>query len=361
MNIPQRIRLLFQKCLSLQYRFTLDGKAFSPAIQSKIKKIIESRDIYLYDEKIAMDLSNNWQGVMSAPTYLRFIENAIPVVLAANEDFAPYTAVMLQSLLDNSNTQRKYHFIIFERKFSVRTKNHLINQVKNFSHCEIDFINVENAFSEIPIVPAVDSYISLDTFLRLFIPYWLDKYPKVIYCDSDMIAKADIAELYDLNIFDHYIGVAVNTEISEKIENRKYSSLLNNTVFLYLDNWLKYINAGVLIFNTKIFNSKFSYNETFKLAIWYTNRYKKRLDDQDILAILVKDNYFILPTEWNHFCRLTKNKYNYLPIESGPKLLHFYSYVKPWKDIIDANDPIVLEYRNYAESVPLFREMGIKY
>jgi len=121
---------------------------------------------------------------------------------------------------------------------------------------------------------------------------------------------------------------------------------------LLLDNWLCYLNAGILVFDTKRFKDKISFQDCFKLAIYYTNRYKKRYDDQDILSMLVKDDCFPLSQDWNYPWHKEGAE--------NCKILHFISSLKPWKNIPEIkNNPIVLEYRKYANTIPLFKEIGI--
>ena len=354
-NLYKKIKAKRLKWLYIKCRIEFDGKPFTPILQNKIKEMLRrSQSIYLYDDSQAKYLADSWKGMLCKPSKLRFIENAVPVVLSANEAYAPYMAVMLQSLIDNSSQLRKYHFMIFERNFTDKIKSYLINQVSKFPHCEIDFINVEMAFDGIPIIPPASSaYVSIDTFSRFFIPYWLDNYSKVIYCDCDMFAKADIADLFDLNIQDYSMAACISPFANQNLKNMRYSNLLATSIFLLLDNWSRYLNAGVLVFDTKKFKEKYSYQDCFKLAIYYTNRYRIRYDDQDVLALLVKDDYFPLPPEWN---------YSWLmPGTDKCKILHYISSLKPWKNIPEiANNLDVLTYRNYASNIPLFNEIGVK-
>jgi len=331
-----------------------NGKTFTPDIQHEIQNIIrKDRMIYLCNEKTATDLANNWQGTMILPQNLRFIENAIPVVMTANEKFAPYTSVMLQSLLKYSNPQRKYHFIFFEYDFSNITKRYLQDQVSDFKHCSIEFINTKNILNNIPFSLS-NAHFSIDIFSRLFIPYWLDKYPKVIYCDSDMIAKADISELYDLDIQNYCMGAVIDQGVNSALCNKNYSGAIyfsSPAAFMLLENWFRYINSGLLVFNTNKFKENIPYDNLFKFAIYYTNRYKNIFGDQDILSLLVKDNYFVLPSEWNYCWASFSFK------DAGPntKIVHFTSKIKPWKDYPEISNNIdALAYRDFAKTIPLY-------
>ena len=354
----KQAKISYQRFQEQRWRFKkFDGKPLTSAMQKEIQSIMKnSKVLYNLDEKKARKLADDWHGQMQRPDNIRFIDDAVPVVLSANDSYAPYVAVMLQSLLDVSNPQRKYHFIIFENDFSDTTKQYLLNQMHNFSYCTIDFINTKHAFKKIP-VSFHRAHFSNDIFSRFFIPYWLSEYPKVIYCDSDMLAKADIANLYDFDIQNFCMGATINQWISTNIKKQNFSSFSNFAAFSILDNWSSYINSGLLLFNTKVFREKFSYNELFKFAIYYTNRYKNIFPDQDVLSLLVKDDYFIIPPEWN-YCweKSIKLDANSLQTkETNHKIIHFTSNIKPWKDIPEINNhPDAIAYRNYAKEIPLY-------
>jgi lipopolysaccharide biosynthesis glycosyltransferase len=317
----------------------------------------ERKDIYFHEEETAKNLADAWNGVIDKPKKLRFIENAIPIVLCANEKFAPYLAVMLQSLLDNSNYQRNYHFIILERGFSKKSKDYLVAQISKFPHCYIDFINTASAFDKIPI--ASSKKLSIDTFSRLFIPYWLDEYRKVIYLDSDMLAKADIAKLYDIDISGFCMGAAQCQVADWSMKHRDYNFVGTSAAFMFIENWRSYINAGVLVFDTQKFKEKISYKDLFKFAIYFSNRYRVMYDDQDVLALLVKEDYFVLPPEWNYFWTFPwiASKLGYRIAEPNTKIIHFLTNIKPWRNESEIEEhPAALDYRNYAMKVPLYRD-----
>ena len=356
-RILGRVEYLLEEWQSRRYERKFNGKPFTPSLQREIQSAIKKlRNIYFRTEKTARNIADSWNGKIDKPQNLRFIENAIPVVMSANESFASYMAVMLQSMMDNSNPQRKYHFIIFERDFSDTTKSLLADQVSGFPHCAIDFVNMENVFREIPIVEAGEFHFSIDTFSRLFIPYWLDMYPKVIYCDADMLVKADIGELYDVDIQDNCMAATALLSLCDGIKKQYYNQCLFLTpVYLLLENWFNYISAGLLVFDTEKIIKKLSYQNMFKFAIYYTNRYKKHMNDQDVLSVLFKEDCFVLPPEWNCLWHYTPENGQKWQVAPNAKIIHFSGSVKPWKVSAEIeNNHLVVTYRDYAKKIPLY-------
>ena len=339
--------------ICLIYWITIFNGKDLDVVQGKIQQAIKKRrDAYFLDEVDARTLADNWNGVISKPQDLRFIDGAIPVVLSAGEKLAPVMAVALQSLLNNSNSERKYHFIILNEDFSEKTKALLRDQVSHFSHCVIDFVNVAHVFDEIPISPPPNSPYNIYTWLKLFIPYWFDTYEKVIFLDTDIMAKGDIAELYDFDISDFGLGAAVNQYPEWMLQQKNYSYFLNvgDQVFTLFDNWSRYICTGVLVFDTHKFKMKFAQQDFFKLAIYYSNRYLLYLSELDLLAILLKDDYYLLPPEWNHQMGSFAYHGYYMPSPPNTKIVHY----KPWENNPLMNeDPDVLEWRELVATVPL--------
>jgi len=131
--------------------------------ESFLEVMKHRNDIYLRDEASARKIADDFGGEIKTPDNLRFIENAVAVVLCSNEEFAPYLSVTLQSLLDFSNPQRKYHFIILARGFCAETKRHLSEQAANFKHCRIDIVDAASALDGIALV----STVCTDMFSRL--------------------------------------------------------------------------------------------------------------------------------------------------------------------------------------------------
>ena len=320
-----------------------------------IKEMNNNPKVFNKDERTARYIADSWSGKCPPSPNLKYIENAVPVVLSANEKFSPYLAVMLQSLLDHTNPKRLYHFIIFETDFSSNTINSLIKQVNKHDNCVIDFVNTRNVLSDIPIAPT-KNYLSMDAYSRLLIPYLLNKYPKVIYLDVDMRSLIDIAELLDVNIGDYCFGAVPGRKIQIDLKNNDYGSFLKRSaVIMLLDDWSLYFNSGVLLYDTRKFIKEVSFIDLFRCAIYLSHRYSHRCHDQDVLNLLFKGNYYVLPEAWN-FTWIEADGKDYTPVDKNAKIIHYTSIIKPWGDHDFSHNPDAIRYRRYAEKVELYMD-----
>jgi lipopolysaccharide biosynthesis glycosyltransferase len=331
--------------------------------------------MYYAPEWRAREIADNWDGKIELPIIKK--DNYLPpqttilIVLATNDDFAPFCAVTVQSILEHSNPQREYRIYIFQRELSQETKAKISAQVALYPHCRIIFLDVAALFDKIPIRIRISvNALSLDAYCRLLIPYIFAEYEKVIYCDSDMLVMTDIAELYDVNLQDKPLGACVD-EHPRNIE--KYApenieiftqnlSCAKLGLFEYNQNYL-YFNSGLLLFNTTKFSKTVSMDKLLRLAIYYTHRLESRLNDQDILNIKFNKNYVSLSSLWNFFWYIgDKSKYfnvtdYYEYVEKNwkeAKILHLANSRKPWNYLFFS--PISEYYREYASKVPLYVE-----
>lgn len=113
----------------------------------------------------------------------------IPIVLAANDDYAPMVGVTIQSVLTNAKVDDRYHFYILHTNISKMHQLKLLHM--ETSSAQIVFINLTEEMKGIP--QENSNHLSIETTYRLFIPELLGQYEKIIYLDCDLIVNADIA------------------------------------------------------------------------------------------------------------------------------------------------------------------------
>jgi lipopolysaccharide biosynthesis glycosyltransferase len=327
------------------------------AIRNEINQKMLYNKMFHTDDATAHKIANDWNGVVKLPEYyLRAVQGAIPVVMSTDDNYAPFCAVMLQSLLDNTNQYNTYHFYILYRSLSDKSITMMKSQINAFPHCKIEFIDVSETFKNVPI-RAIKGFWTSDIYSRFIIPYLFTEYSKVIYLDVDMLAQADIAELYNIDLQGKPLGAVYDMFVKYKFENKEDYNYLyeNSAVFLLgLQDW-KIFNSGLLLIDTAKFREITSFENLLRFTIWFTHRAEWFWADQCVLNLLLQTNWYKLPIEWN------ANNWN-LIINVGVndtyflqnKILHFCSAVKPWNSNIIPE--VCNHYRRYASKVPLYIE-----
>ncbi|MDR0868438.1 MAG: glycosyltransferase family 8 protein [Planctomycetota bacterium] len=267
---------------------------------------------------------------------LAAITEEIPVCLAADEYYAPYMAVCIQSIMENAGKNRRYHFYILHRELSAATIAALQQQVAPFPQFAITFIDV---------TAHIDGYnffcsrhISVEAYFRLLIPYLLHAAEKALYLDSDTICRCDVAELFDLDLRDNYLAAVRDHAVSDYYRHyhgRDFKKL--HAVLLSLKNPGDYFNSGMLILNARLVRETVSLPEMLALA---TSR-QWQVHDQDVLNVFAAGKALLLPYRRNFmgYLRLLsdaqrrhlpeKLREEYAQAERDPQIVHY----KFWADI----------------------------
>lgn len=263
---------------------------------------------------------------------------SIPIVLAANNKFAPYMSIFIKSLALN-NINNKIDIFVLHQDITADTKNRIIKD-NPYSNIKIKFIDVKTYFANFKLY--IDQHLSLETYFRLVIQNIFKDYSKVLYLDSDMIVLQDIRELYEMDMQDMAIAGVKDIEYAgackTRIEPVKYAKDV-----LKLDNEYDYIQAGVLIFNLDKMRKLYSVEELLKIA----SSYKWKHHDQDVLNFAYRGNIKHIPQEWNVMMNWEKKNISrmdilkkaplslyeeYTKARQNPKIVHFAGYQKPWNE-----------------------------
>lgn len=155
-------------------------------------------------------------------------------------------------------------------------------------------------------------HINHMTFARYFIPDFVTE-DKVLYLDSDLIVTGDLTDLFELDLGENYLAAA--------------RSCFGAGVGF---------NAGVLLINNKKWGSETIRQKLIDL----TEKEHENVEegDQSILNMLFKDQYSLLEDKYNFqigFDAGAAEKNHAfifeIPLTPLPKILHYISPDKPWK------------------------------
>ena len=256
------------------------------------------------------------------------IHLTIPIVLCADNNYAPFMYTTMISILENGYKNTYYiFFLLVSSGFSKKIQK-LIIELNNKYNYYIYFIFIENQFENIIMkIP----HTTLTTYYRLLIGDLLPKeIEKCIYLDVDICALKDLSELFNIDMKDNYIAGVVAA--GYYFEEKKNCKRLN------LPSMKQYINAGMLVMNLKQIRKD---NMTEKFIELSKRNYNSQ--DQDVLNVACYGKIYTLPPKYNAMVfRLKENspllrdlykEEDIIEANNAPYIIHYSDKKKPWNYI----------------------------
>ena len=215
----------------------------------------------------------------------------IPVFYTISDNYTPYAAVSIQSLIDHVDPKKDYTITLLVQSISDEHKKSLEDLSTENVHVNIFHIDDEMVA---PIHNSEENYLraqffTMSIFYRLFIPNLFPQYDKAVYLDADTIICTDIAELY-------------NTEIG--------------------DNMFASVPDMSIRFNMKEFRDKKFVDKFYSLIEKY--HFDNIDPDQAYMNEICEDKIYHLPLEWDAMPN------EHMDEIKDPKIVHYNLFFKPW-------------------------------
>lgn len=245
------------------------------------------------------------------------IKQEIPVFFTIDNSYAPFLAAALNSAVKNCSPDRRYKAIVLHKELSEENKQKLSYiAADNFT---VEFVEMKEGFESITDRMSNRlrcDYFTLTIYFRLFIPTMFPQYDKAIYIDSDVIVLGDLAELFDTDIGDNYIGACADKSVVDVPELARY---MERAVGV---SRYEYINSGVLLMNLKALREK-EFDKHF-LNLLNTYHFDCVAPDQDYINAICNGKIHYLDDVWDA-----------MPNDNAPpikdvKLIHYNLFSKPW-------------------------------
>ena len=263
--------------------------------------------------------------------------NTIPIILAADNNYAPYMSVLMISILKNAKSNPFLDFyLLVPDNFKEEYKNKIEKDCNFYKNKQLNFINMQNEFSQ---TKKMISHITEQTYYRLRAAEILPvKYNKCIYLDVDTVVNDDISELYNIDLEDNYVaGVKGPIYHFSNNGNIKYCQKIG------LPSIDQYINAGVLVLNLKRIRDN---NITPTLCEEALKNYPTV--DQDVINKIFYNNikhlhfkYNVMTKyksivdktlpEYEKICKLF-GKNIFEEAINYPAIIHYVDITKPWNN-----------------------------
>lgn len=252
----------------------------------------------------------------------------IPVVTAADENYAPYLSVMISTLLDKTSRATPIRFIVIDDALSVASKEKLIQTAHLHSDTAvIQFVKVKEELYEDFLV---SDHITTTAYFRISMPQLLadKKYRKIIYIDSDTLILDDITKLYEEDLEGQTIGAIIDPGQTKALER------------LGVDSTDYYFNSGVMVIDVERWNKERITEKT----IDYLKKHGDKIiyHDQDALNAVLYEHWHSIHPRWNMQSSLIFDKHPaptkqydelYKEGRNNPAVIHFTGHDKPWNTL----------------------------
>lgn len=241
----------------------------------------------------------------------------IPIFFSSDDNYIPFLAVAIRSIIDNSSDEYDYKINILNT--GLKTENEIKIKKLETSNFKIDFININKKIEGIAndLSLRLRDYYSNSIYLRIFIPSLFQNYDKVLYLDADIVVIDDIAKLYFEDIGDNLLGAITDDVINTNETFTKYSASVLGL------NKGEYFNSGILVMNLEGLR-KNKIEEKFVHLLGKYN-FDTIAPDQDYLNYLCKGKVKFIHKGWD------KMPIYDASFEGEPlHLVHYNMFQKPW-------------------------------
>ncbi|MBQ7158389.1 MAG: glycosyltransferase family 8 protein [Treponema sp.] len=245
----------------------------------------------------------------------------IPIFFAIDDNYAPFFAVALTSLLDNASKNFFYKIYVLTTSLRKEYADRLRLIVDDLAvdNASIDFVSMKDEMEKSTGTFHLRHYYSKETYCRIFIPRVFKQYDKVLYLDSDIVVTGDISELYNTDLGDNLVAAA-----SEEVmtDYDVFGSYVENVLGVWRYD---YFSAGVLLINAKLYREENIEMKFIDLLNSFTFRVTQ---DEDYLNVLCKGRVKPVSLGWNKSSYKSKTNKDF--DDKDLRLIHYKINWKPW-------------------------------
>lgn len=241
----------------------------------------------------------------------------VAVFYSSDETYAPYLAVSLQSLIENSDPERRYRVVIMERGMSAASQHALKGLAT--THVSVEIVHINDRLNDLVNSDdnlLRDDYKTTTLYFRLFIPELFPDLDRAVYLDADTVVPDDIAKLYDTDLKGNLIGGCHDVFMDS---SQALTDYVQNTQGYPVAT---YINSGVLLMDLAGLREE-KFMDRF-LKVLNTYHVELAAVDQDYINFMLHARRLMLDQRWNTM--MTNG-------DSGidrPGIIHYNLFNKPW-------------------------------
>lgn len=164
----------------------------------------------------------------------------------------------------------------------------------------------------------------LIVYYRIFAPFYLSKYDRLLYLDADVAMLGGVDELWNLDLRGQALAAVYDTGMLRKMDPGIDTTMPHWLVNIGIQS-LRYFNSGVLLIDVR----KWIENDFPTLIEVYFQKFGKfsQMWDQDFLNYIFQAKWIELSPTWNFQIHLSNFGFEKF---FKPRLVHFTDGRKPW-------------------------------
>nr|BAF56889.1 putative LPS biosynthesis protein [Pediococcus inopinatus]BAF56894.1 putative LPS biosynthesis protein [Loigolactobacillus backii] len=240
----------------------------------------------------------------------------VPIFYAVDDNYAPYLAVSLASLVAHTSPDRHYQVIVLCDDLNTDNQGRL--KAFETDNLKIQFVSINDRLKQ-EITDKNNKlrsdYFTFTIYFRLFIAELFPKLDKALYLDADTVVLKDVGELFDTQLGDNLVGAVPDPFVGHTPETIDYVEQA-----VGIDSQ-KYVCSGVLLMNLAEMR-RLKFAEHF-LQLLNKYHFKCLAPDQDYMNAIARNRIYYLNPSWH--IQITT------PQDVDPWLIHYNLFAKPWR------------------------------
>lgn len=266
------------------------------------------------------------------------VDDVINLALAFDEGYVTPFYVLLTSLFAN-NKKSSIAIHIIATGISEANKN-AVEAFVAASGASSAFYDVSGKGIEQFVLPDhEENYLSVAIYYRLFFPFLVSKkIKKLLYIDVDTLVVGDLGEMFHLDTQGCAAAAVTDTDMPVRVD-------------LGIGSAADYFNSGVLLIDIAQWKRQRITERALEIIANEPQKIK-RYPDQDALNMVLKDNWYKLPSCYNLMRLYVPNevpKRRFEEFLKDQKIIH-YNGKKPW--FSDCEHRLRHVYQQYARLSP---------
>lgn len=233
----------------------------------QMKKIIICSCLFLFLLTIFALFSNRITNILQK-------RDRIVIAMITDDNYALPTAVAITSIQMNKKDTTDLNIYVITNGLSDENKR-LLSETK----CELKEAKLDPLLDKVAIGKNKRSAL-----LKFNLPNIFTQEKKVLYLDSDMIVQGDLAELFNIDLKDHY--AAVTYDLLHFLKERREDLGLK-----------KYFNSGVMLLNLEKMRKD---GISKKLVDYKINSEPTTFIDQDTFNMVFNENVVFFHPRYNY-------------------------------------------------------------